>query len=155
LLLGEKAGSLDEARYLAESALKDGRAWKKFRRLVDVQGGDVSQVDDPSLLPGAPFVEVINSPMYGWLKAIDAREVGEASVDLGAGRVRKDDTIDPSVGIIIHRKVGDRVGIGDPLFTIHTNSKEKLASAKDRLLAAHLWSDQPCPRLPLFYDVIG
>ncbi|MHB1337846.1 MAG: thymidine phosphorylase, partial [Bellilinea sp.] len=108
LLLGEKAGSLDEARYLAESALKDGRAWKKFRRLVDVQGGDVSQVDDPSLLPGAPFVEVINSPMYGWLKAIDAREVGEASVDLGAGRVRKDDTIDPGVGIIIHRKVGDR-----------------------------------------------
>lgn len=155
LLLGEKAGSLDEARYLAESALKDGRAWKKFRRLVDVQGGDVSQVDDPSLLPGAPFVEVINSPMYGWLKAIDAREVGEASVDLGAGRVRKDDTIDPGVGIIIHRKVGDRVGIGDPLFTIHANSKEKLAQAKDRLLAAHLWSDQPCPRLPLFYDVIG
>ncbi|MHB8818746.1 MAG: thymidine phosphorylase [Bellilinea sp.] len=155
LLLGEKAGSLDEARYLAESALKDGRAWKKFRRLVDVQGGDVSQVDDPSLLPGAPFVEVINSPMYGWLKAIDAREVGEASVDLGAGRVRKDDTIDPSVGIIIHRKVGDRVGIGDPLFTIHANSKDKLAQAKDRLLAAHLWSDQPCPRLPLFYDVIG
>ncbi|MHB1119385.1 MAG: thymidine phosphorylase [Bellilinea sp.] len=155
LLLGEKAGSLDEARYLAESALKDGRAWKKFRRLVDVQGGDVSQVDDPSLLPGAPFVEVINSPMYGWLKAIDAREVGEASVDLGAGRVRKDDTIDPGVGIIIHRKVGDRVGIGDPLFTIHANSKDKLAQAKDRLLAAHLWSDQPCPRLPLFYDVIG
>lgn len=155
LLLGEKAGSLDEARYMAESALKDGRAWKKFRRLVEVQGGDVSQVDDPSLLPGAPLVEVINSPMYGWLEAIDAREVGEASVDLGAGRVRKDDAIDPAVGIIIHRKVGDRVGIGDPLFTIHANSKEKLAQAKKRLLAAHRWSDQPCPRLPLFYDVIG
>lgn len=155
LLLGEKAGSLDEARYMAESALKDGRAWKKFRRLVEVQGGDVSQVDDPSLLPGAPLVEVINSPMYGWLEAIDAREVGEASVDLGAGRVRKDDAIDPAVGIIIHRKVGDRVGIGDPLFTIHANRKEKLAQAKKRLLAAHRWSDQPCPRLPLFYDVIG
>lgn len=155
LLLGEKAGSLDEARYLAGSALKDGRAWKKFRRLVEIQGGDVTQVDDPTLLPTAPLVEVINSPQVGWLEAIDAREVGEASVDLGAGRVRKEDAIDPAVGIIIHRKVGDRVGIGDPLFTIHANSKEKLAQVKDRLLAAHRWSDQPRPRLPLFYDVIG
>lgn len=155
LLLGEKAKSLDEARYMAESALKDGRAWQKFRRLVEIQEGDVKQVDDPSLLPTASLVEVVNSPEYGWLKIINAREIGEASVDLGGGRVRKNDMIDPAVGFIIHRKVGDRVGIGDPLFTIHANSKEKLAQAKERLLAAHQWSDQPCPRLPLFYDVVN
>lgn len=155
LLLGEKAKSLDEARYMAESALKDGRAWQKFRRLVEIQDGDVKQVDDPSLLPTASLVEVVNSPQYGWLKVINAREIGEASVDLGGGRARKNDTIDPAVGFIIHRKVGDRVGIGDPLFTIHANSKEKLAQAKERVLAAHQWSDQPCPRLPLFYDVVN
>lgn len=155
LLLGEKANSLDEARYMAETAIKDGRAWKKFRRLVGVQGGDVGKVDDPSLLPKAPFVEMVNSPQYGWLRNIDARKIGEASVDLGAGRSRKEDTIDPSVGFVLHRKVGDRVGIGEPLFTIHANSKEKLDQATERLLDAHGWSDQPCPRLPLFYDVVG
>ena len=154
LLLGEKAGSLDEARYLAESALKDGRAWQKFRRLVEVQGGDVSMVDEPSRLPAAALVEMVSSPQYGWLKAIDAREVGETAVDLGAGRARKEDIIDRSVGIILHHKVGDRIGIGEPLFTVHASSKEKLEQAKTRLLAAHQWSDQPCPRLPLFYDSI-
>jgi len=155
LVLGEKANTLDEARYMAETALKDGRAWQKFRRLVEVQGGDVRMLDDPSLLPKAPYVEMVNSPQYGWLKTIDARKVGEASVDLGAGRSRKEDTIDPSVGFVIHRKVGDRVGIGEPLFSIHANSRDKLAHAKERLLDAHVWSDQPCPRLPLFYDVVG
>ena len=154
LHLGGKAASLDEARYLAESALKDGRAWKKFRRLIEVQGGDVRQVDDPKLLPAAKLVEVVAAPQAGWLQGINAREIGEASVDLGAGRARKGDAIDMGVGFVIHRKVGDRVGIGDPLFTIHANSKEKLALAKTRLLAAHTWSDQPCPRLPLFYEVI-
>ncbi len=155
LVLGEKAINLDEARYMAETALKDGRAWQKFHRLVQVQGGDVRMLEDPSLLPKAPYVEMVNSPEYGWLKSIDARKIGEASVDLGAGRSRKEDTIDPSVGFVIHHKVGDRVGIGEPLFSIHANSREKLAQAKERLLDAHVWSDQPCPRLPLFYDVVG
>lgn len=154
LLIGGKAELLDEARYLAESALKDGRAWQKFRRLVEVQGGDVKQVDDPKLLPSAPLVEMVASPRYGWLQSINAREVGETGVDLGAGRAKKTDIIDPGVGIIIHHKVGDRVGIGDPLFTIHANDRAKLLQAKERLLAAHTWSDQPCPRLPLFYEVI-
>lgn len=154
LFLGGKAATLDEARYLAESALKDGRAWQKFRRLVEIQGGDVKQVDDPKLLPSAPLVEMVGSPRYGWLQAINAREVGETGVDLGAGRTKKTDVIDPGVGIIIHHKVGDRIGIGDPLFTIHANDHAKLKQAKERLLAAHTWSDQPCPRLPLFYEVI-
>jgi len=155
LVLGDKAVNLDEARYMAETALKDGRAWQKFHRLVQVQGGDVRLLEDPSLLPKAPYVEMVNSPEYGWLKSIDARKIGEASVDLGAGRSRKEDTIDPSVGFVIHHKVGDRVGIGEPLFSIHANSREKLVQAKERLLDAHVWSDQPCPRLPLFYDVVG
>ena len=155
LLLGGKAEKLDEARYLAKSALKDGRAWQKFRRLIEVQGGDVRQVDDPSLLPAAPLVEVVAAPQSGWLMGINAREIGEASVDLGAGRARKGDTIDMGVGFVIHHKVGDRVLIGDPLFTVHASSKEKMAQAKSRLLAAHTWSDQPCPRLPLFYEVIS
>jgi pyrimidine-nucleoside phosphorylase len=155
LLLGNKAETLDHARYLVENALKGGRAWQKFRRLVEIQGGDVNQVDDPRLLPTAPLVEVIPSPQSGWLKAIDAREIGEASVDLGAGRVKKSDTIDPAVGLMIHHKVGDRVGMGEPLFTIHAGSREKLEQARERLLAAHTWSDQPSPRLPLFYDIVG
>ncbi len=154
LVLGKKAASLDEARAMAEAALKDGRGFRKFRELVTAQGGDVRMVDDPNLLPQARLVKVINAPRGGYLSFINAREVGETAVELGAGREKKTDAIDPAVGIIIHHKVGDRVEAGQALFTIHANDEHKLAAAEARLLAAHQWSNAPCEPLPLFYGVI-
>ncbi|HMN15854.1 MAG TPA: pyrimidine-nucleoside phosphorylase, partial [Bellilinea sp.] len=155
LLLGETGKSLGETRHLAESKIKSGEGFAKLRELVQLQHGDVAQVDDPSLLPKADFVETVLSPQYGWLKEINARMIGEAAVDLGAGRAKKTDAIDHAVGFIIHHKVGDRVGMGDPLFTVHANDKEKLETAKQRVLAAHVWDHQPTQPLPLFYDTIG
>ena len=76
-------------------------------------------------------------------------------MELGAGRARKEDPIDHAVGIEIHRKVGEYVQAGEPLFTIHANDAAKLAAAKTRLMAAHQWSNEPVQPLPLFYDVIG
>jgi pyrimidine-nucleoside phosphorylase len=90
----------------------------------------------------------------GYLSAINAREVGETSVDLGAGRVKKGDPIDHAVGIVIHHKVGDFVRKGDLLFTIHANNDSKLREAKERLLAAHSWSTTAVQPLPLFYGVV-
>ncbi len=138
----------------AEKALASGKAWERFRELVQVQGGDVSYVDDPEKLTKASQIEVVKAPRSGYLSGIDARIVGETAVFLGAGREKKGDPIDYAVGIIIHHKVGELVEIGEPLFTIHANQPALLPEARQRLLEAHTWSDQPTPPLPLFYGVI-
>jgi pyrimidine-nucleoside phosphorylase len=154
LVIGGKVQDLREGRDLAEEALREGRAWQQFRTLVEVQGGDVRMVDQPELLPTADFIEKVYASQEGYLSAINAREVGETSVDLGAGRTKKGDPIDHAVGVVIHHKVGDFVREGDLLFTIHASDRSKLAQAKERLLAAHSWSTTPVQPLPLFYGVI-
>ncbi len=154
LLLGNKAGDLYTARDMAEAALREGRAWDRFRALVQAQGGDVRMVDDPDMLPQARLIEAVPAPRSGYLRVINAREVGETAVDLGAGRVKKGDAVDPAVGIIIHHKVGDRVQKSQPLFTIHANDENSLRMARERLLNAHQWSDEAVQTLPLFYGVI-
>jgi pyrimidine-nucleoside phosphorylase len=154
LVIGGKATDLREGRDLAEEALREGHAWQKFRMLVQAQGGDVSMVDQPEKLPKAKLIEEVYASQEGYLSAINAREVGETSVDLGAGRVKKGDPIDHAVGIVIHHKVGDFVRKGDLLFTIHANDDSKLREAKERLLAAHSWSTTAVQPLPLFYGVV-
>jgi pyrimidine-nucleoside phosphorylase len=155
LVVGRKAANLESARTMVETTLESGRAFESFRRLVEAQGGDVRYVDEPNLLPVAPIIETVLAPKSGYLLGINAREVGETSVELGAGRARKEDVIDHAVGIEIHHKVGDRVEAGEPLFTIHANDATKMATAKTRLLAAHQWSTEMVQPLPLFYDVIS
>jgi pyrimidine-nucleoside phosphorylase len=154
LVLGKKAASLEEARAMAEASLAEGRAWQAFRQLVIAQGGDVSYVDQPEKLPMSTLVETVTAARSGYLLGIHAREVGETAVELGAGRARKGDAIDYAVGMVIHHKVGDFVAAGEPLFTVYANQPEKLEAAKERLLAAHQWSEVPCQPLPLFYGVI-
>ena len=151
LVLGKRAKDAVEGRRLAEGAIADGRAFEKFRRLVMAQGGDVSFVDDPEKLPRAAVVEMVPAPRAGWVERIHAREVGEAAVTLGAGRARKGDPVDHAVGIVVHRKVGDRIESGRPLFTIHANSVAKMEEARARVMAAHTISDIQVPPLPLFY----
>jgi pyrimidine-nucleoside phosphorylase len=152
LRIGNRAGDLDEGRRLAETALADGSAFEKFRTLVEVQGGDVSYVDKPERLPRATLIEPVPSPRGGWLKQVDARAIGEAAVALGAGRAKKTDAIDHAVGLVIPRKVGERVEAGGHLFTIHSNDPQKLAEARRQVLAAHIIADEPTPPLPLFYN---
>ncbi len=152
LLIGKRAETLIKGRSMAEKAIENGTAFEKFRVLVMAQGGDVSYVDHPAKMPEAQFVEIVPSPRSGWLNRVEARQVGEASVSLGAGRARKTDSVDHAVGFIIHHKVGDRVEKGQPLFTIHANDEQKQAEAKSRILAAHGFSDGHVSPLPLFYD---
>jgi len=154
LMLGETAPDAHAGRALAEAALMDGRALERFRTLVSAQGGEAAYVDDPDRLPRAPLIETVAAPRSGYLQEIDAQEVGETSVELGAGRARKGDPIDHSVGIVVHHKVGDFVEAGEALFTLHAASRVTLETASSRLLAAHIWSDEAILPLPLFYDVI-
>jgi pyrimidine-nucleoside phosphorylase len=152
LVLGEVTDSLVTARKLAEKSIEDGSALEKFHQLVKAQGGDVSYVDDPDKLPKAKLIEVVGAPRDGYLEQIQARLVGEASVALGAGRAKKDDVLDHSVGFVIHHKVGDQVKKGEPLFTVHAGDQKKLEAAIEAVLAAHVFVDHPVPSLPLFYD---
>ncbi len=109
-------------------------------------------MDDPSKFPRAEYVEGVKSPRSGYLAQVQARTVGEAAVALGAGRARKSDPVDHAVGFLIHHKVGDHVEKGELLFTIHADSEEKLAEARDAVLSAHVFSEHPVERLPLFYE---
>lgn len=154
IVLGEGASSLAAARKLAEASLQDGGAFARFRQLVAAQGGDVRYVDDPEKLPKAPFVELVKAPKSGYLKWIDAKTVGETSVEMGAGRAKKGDAIDPAVGIVVLHKVGDKLAKGEALFELHANSKQSLAAARARVLSAHQWSASKVKPLPHSYGVV-
>ncbi|MEA4910373.1 MAG: pyrimidine-nucleoside phosphorylase [Chloroflexi bacterium] len=154
LALAGKAANLDAARRQIEQAMHSGQGWERFRALVQAQGGDVSCIDEPQRLPQAPRVETVGAPQAGWIAAINAREVGESAVGLGAGRARKGDPVDHAVGIVVHHKVGDRVERDEALFTLHANSAASLEEAKGRILAAHQLVDTPVEALPLFYGVV-
>ena len=152
LVLGKRATDLESGRRQAEAAITSGRAFEKFRLLVHAQSGDVSFVDHPEKFPKAKFIEVLKSERSGTLSRVHARMIGEASVELGAGRARKGDPVDHAVGLIIHRKVGDWVELGEPLFTIHANDATKQVQVRESLRTAFGWSDQPVAPLPLFYE---
>jgi pyrimidine-nucleoside phosphorylase len=154
VMLGKKAKNLIQARQMVEDALKNGKAWEKFRQMVITQGGDVKFIDQPDLLPKARFIETTNADMNGFVHWIDARIIGETSVDLGAGRAKKGDPVDHAVGIVVHHKVGDYVIAGEPLFTIHANSQEKLKLAKRQVLQAYKIEEEKCEPLPLFYEIV-
>jgi pyrimidine-nucleoside phosphorylase len=154
LMLAGRARTRRAARQLLEAALADGRAWDKFRQLVQAQGGDLSAIDNPERLPQAPVVEDVPAPRTGFLAEVNARTVGLASVDLGAGRATKGAPIDHAVGLVIHRSVGERVREGDVLFTVHARTPEQAAEARDRVLGAHRFSRQRTEPLPLFYRTV-
>ena len=152
LVLGKRARDLAEGRAMAEKAVANGSALEKFRVLVQAQGGDPSYVDDVSKFPRARFIEVVKAHRSGSIVQIHARNVGEAAVILGAGRAKKSDPIDHAVGIVVHKKVGDKVETGEPLLTIHANDEARLAEARQLALTAPIFSEEDVPPLPLFYD---
>lgn len=154
LVVGEKADDLTQARGLADDALRSGAGLTQFRKMVKNQGGDVSYVDQPEKLPRAAIIREVRSPKSGYLSWIDALTIGEASVEMGAGRAKKEDVIDHAVGIVIHNKVGERVEKGDVLFTLHASTEKSCQTAERQILSAYKWSDEKCEPLPLFYEVI-
>jgi pyrimidine-nucleoside phosphorylase len=151
LMMGGKASDANAALTLAMETLASGAAWRKFRQLVEAQGGDVRYIEEPERLPQADLIEPVPAPRSGYLAAVNASQVGMAVMELGGGRKKKGDPIDHSVGVIVHYKVGDLVQKDTPLFTIHANDEAKLAKAREFVLAAHSFSDAPVQRLPLFH----
>jgi pyrimidine-nucleoside phosphorylase len=113
------------AREALEPLLDDGRAADRFARLVERQGGDPRVLDEPGRLPAAPVLAVLKAPASGWLAGLDARQIGLAAVELGAGRTRVEDDVDPAVGFELRRTVGEEVESGEPLIMIRSNGRAR------------------------------
>jgi pyrimidine-nucleoside phosphorylase len=152
LVLGNHAADLEQGRRMAENVIASGKAFEKFRLLIQAQGGDVSFADDPGKFPKARYIEDIKAERSGNLSRVNARIIGETSVSLGAGRAVKSDLVDHAVGFIIHHKVGETIKRGEKLYTIHSNDASRLAAARENMQSAFGWSTEPVAPLPLFYE---
>lgn len=124
-------GYLEQCRVMAQKALTSGAALQKFRRLIETQGGNPGVIDDPSLLPQALHRREIKAPREGYFARMDAQNCGVAASILGAGRERKEDTIDYGAGIRFRRKVGDLLQKGDVIATLYTNRPETFKDAEE------------------------
>ena len=155
LLAGGRAGSRKEARGMLEEAVRTGRALKKLEEFVAAQGGNPAAVYDTDLLPKARLVQPVPAPKSGYVSRIVCDEVGICSLILGGGRETKDSGIDLSVGLILRRKVGDRVEEGEPLAVLHANDPEKAEAARKRLLMACEISETEPAKRPLIRKILS
>ena len=130
LLAGGAAPDPDTAQRMLHTAIADGSAFAKFEEVVIAQGGDPAVLHDPSLLPSAPEETVVAASRDGIVQRCDALLLGVAAVRLGAGRMTKEEAVDPGVGFIVCVKVGDRVSVGDPLIRIRWRHAGRLAEAR-------------------------
>lgn len=148
------AGSIEEARAKLEKTITDGTALEKLSQMVTAQQGDGRDVYDTSRLPLAPVQLEVPALESGYVRRIEAEQVGLVSMHLGGGRATKDSEIDLSVGLVLHKKVGDRVEAGESLATIHAPSREKAAEAAELLRACYSLSPDPVQRSPFIKDII-
>ena len=129
IVLGGKADDLDQAREIAESTIRDLSAFAKFKEIVAKQFGDPSALEDLNKLPTADHVETLTAETDGYLGMLDALAIGKGCVLLGAGRKTLEDVIDPAVGVIVRKKLGNPVTTGDTILEIHYNDANKLKEA--------------------------
>jgi pyrimidine-nucleoside phosphorylase/thymidine phosphorylase len=155
LVLGGAAAKVEEGRARFDELVRSGAAAQKFRQIIQRQGGEPRVVDDPKALPQARQRKEYPAPAGGILARVDAERIGRAAMALGAGRARVEDTIDPAVGLIVHKKVGDRVDPGEPLATLHYNDEARLAEARHYLEGAFtLAAAAPAPA-PLILETLA
>jgi pyrimidine-nucleoside phosphorylase len=128
-LLGKSVNTIDEGRELSEKMIVSGMAREKFREMIRLQSGNAQVIDNPALLPQAAHRAEVKSRASGFVTAMMCEQFGTACVLLGGGRARKEDSVDPAVGLMVHKKVGDRVTTGETLCTIYYNSADRLAAA--------------------------
>lgn len=133
--LAGKGENLEQNKIKMLENIENGKAYNKFVELVKNQGGDISYIENLEKLPKAKYIEPIYSEKDGYVQEIDSKEVGKLAGILGAGREKKEDDIDPAVGIVLMKKVADKVKKNEVLAYIHANNKEKLEIVKKELMS--------------------
>ena len=143
-----------EASELVENAISDGSAFNKLKEWVVAQGGNGEWIKNPDNFPKAKFCEDIFAENDCYISSMNAEEIGISSVILGAGREKKDDTIDMTAGIILNKKTGDKIKKGDIIATLYTNNESSLKSAKEKFLKSLELSDIKPQEIPLIYEIV-
>ena len=132
--LAKKGDNIEENKRKMQEQINSGKALEKLRQLVEKQGGDSSYIDNIEMFTKASYIFPVISQKSGYVISVDAKQVGEISMELGAGRIKKEDSIDPSVGVVLEKKIGNEVKIGDTLGFIHANDENLAKQAQKKLL---------------------
>jgi len=155
LKLGGAIRNYEEGKNRLEKILKEGTAFDKFKEMITAQGGNPEIADKPELLPLAKHCNKIKADISGYIQKIDSRLIGESAMLLGAGREKKGSEIDLSVGIILKKKVGNKVNINEDLAEVYYNNSEKLKEAKKKLLSSFVIGNKKPQKLPLILATIS
>lgn len=153
LVLAGISKTTAQARAILEDHIKDGSALAAFKQLITDQGGDASIVDHPEKLPQADGQVDVIAQASGYITAIETNELGLASVKIGGGRAKKDDIVDPAVGIMMHKKLGDAVKTGEPLATLYVNT-EAPEEVQAQVLNSFTIGETKPELPPLIHEVI-
>jgi len=154
-VLGGRSKTVADGKQLAAEMIASGRARDTFREIVRLQGGDARVVDDPALLPRARHASRIHAPRTGYITAIHTEQVGVASMMLGGGREKKEDAVDPAVGLVLGKKIGDPVKAGETLCTVHYNLDARLVHSVALLEKSFEIGPAAPPASPLIRKIIG
>lgn len=154
VLMAEKAADLEEARAACWEVVDDGSALARFRKVVEAQGGNPLSIDDLGLLPRARRQVEVLATHGGFVQSLAARPMGHATMLLGAGRARVDSRIDPAVGLLLHKKVGDPVQAGESLCEVHVNDESSLELALSMIRHAYEIGDREVAAPPLIVERI-
>ena len=154
LMAGGLAPDEETARAMLAEAISSGAALEKLRTLITSQGGDASALDDLSLLPTAPVQVEATSNAEGYVNRIDAADVGMVSMHLGGGRATKESEIDLRVGLVLHKKVGDYVNLGESLGTIHAADEVSAEEAVKLLRGCYHLSPEPPEPTPFIKGIV-
>jgi thymidine phosphorylase len=144
-----------EGKQQSAKLISSGAALERFRQMVELQGGDAGVIDDAKRLPQARHTTQVKSAKAGYLAAMQCEQIGTACVILGGGRERKEDSVDPAVGIVLQKKVGDRVAVGESIATIYYNAEAQAARAQQLIEASCTIADTAPAKRPLIHKVIG
>lgn len=153
VVVGGKAETLEEARGMLEEVIANGKALEVMKQFIEAQGGNPAVVDDMDLLPQAKFVTEVPSEQDGYISFMEADEIGTAAMVLGAGRATKESEIDLAVGIVLNKKVGDRVEKGESIATIYSNTEE-LAECMKMIYNSIEYTSEPVETTPLISALI-
>lgn len=159
IYLADIAGSPEEGRAIASDTVLSGAALDKLREFIEAQGGDPACVDDPDRLDNGGLSEEIcvevKAPREGYVESLDALSIGTASQHIGAGRLKKDDVIDLSAGIVLEKKCGEHACEGDVLARLYGKDEERLEKAREEVLGAYGFAESRPEDRTLIKDVFG
>ena len=152
--LGKKAKSIEEGIEKCRKTIEDGSAYRKLLELISAQGGNIAAIENLVSYPLPQFTLEVKSSELGFISEIDSFELGLTSISLGAGREKIDDVIDMKAGILLKKKVGDAMDVGDSLAIFYTDHEDVLASARERITKAFKFSSHKPEHKPMILDLV-